>query len=144
MPLCVHTPVEMRLDFLPTKSESSFERLGIPSVETRMAQERLSSELHLSPPLRSLSQDSSVEASPPELASLNLNRAETQLNDYHVPSVAGMSEKDRAIYAEMLLERALQWEPLVQARSTKRYSPYKCPAAMPPHITFKKPAFHLD
>jgi len=126
MPLCANTPVELRLDFLPTKSESSLERLGIPSVETRVAQKRLSSDLQLSPPIQHR-----------QLANLNLSMAETIFNNDEVPPVAVMSQKDRAIYAEMLLEQALRWEPFVEARTTKRLT---CPVAMPSQPKFKRPA----
>jgi hypothetical protein len=99
MPLRANAPVELRLNFLPTKSESSLERLGIPSVETRMARKRLSSELQLPPP---------SQRTPPSTSS----GAATELNDYEVLPVEAMSKEDRAIYAEMLLEQALRWDPL--------------------------------
>jgi hypothetical protein len=128
MPLCAYVPVELRLDFLPTKSESSFERLGVPSVETRTAQKRLPSDFQLAPRLH-------------RLATPNINDVEMAFNDDEVPPVAAMSQRDRAIYAEVLLDRALRWEPLVQARTTKRL---KCPVAMPSHSAVKRPAFDSD
>jgi hypothetical protein len=103
--------VELRLDFLPTKSESSFERLGVPSVETRTAQKRLPSDFQLAPRLH-------------RLATPNINDVEMAFND-----------------DEVLLDRALRWEPLVQARTTKRL---KCPVAMPSHSAVKRPAFDSD
>jgi hypothetical protein len=57
------------------------------------------------------------------------------MNDIEVPA---MSARDRAVYAEMLLERALRWEPLVAARTTKRLT---CPVAMPFDPIVKRPAF---
>jgi hypothetical protein len=129
MPSCVPCPIELRLDFLPTKAESSFERLGVPSVATRTAQKRLSAMMQQPPDLHR------------QLASLNFGSAAKEFNDDVVPPIAEMSQRDRAIYANMLLERALRWEPFVQARTTKRLM---CSVAMPSHPISKRPAFESD